>query len=121
MIFKDNENNDNNISNLNMNIIPNTEPSSLLLSIAERSLCRHLNLLPRQYMTIKEVLLMEHMRNGCIKQDFIKKFQNIEKKINPLLDFFQRCHWIVIDNNDTSTGRPKKKAIYIQQHNTNTS
>ncbi|KAF0682912.1 Aste57867_25000 [Aphanomyces stellatus] len=70
-------------------------PYAHLLTPTEKDLCLKLQLLPKQYLVIKDVLIRESFRLGHLPADEAKKIVKIDAtKTGQLYDFFVHAGWV---------------------------
>lgn len=70
-------------------------PGAELLSQAEISLCTSLKLTPHQYLIVKEVMIRESARVGCLKKKDAKNIIRLDAtKVSKIFDYLLACGWI---------------------------
>ncbi|KAI0567419.1 Transcriptional adaptor 2 [Gracilaria domingensis] len=66
-----------------------------LLSRAELSMCGTLKITPHQYLIIKEVMIRENARTGCLRKKDAKAIIELDaSKVCRIFDYFIACGWI---------------------------
>ncbi|CAN8074590.1 unnamed protein product [Agarophyton chilense] len=74
-----------------------------LLSRTELSLCGTLKVTPHQYLIIKEVMIRENARTGCLRKKDAKAIIDLDAiKVCKIYDYFVACGWVRSGPNATS-------------------
>jgi len=61
---------------------PSTDPSYSLLTEREQELCHELPMAPTQYIILKDAVLREHMKHGCLKEQVVRVlFPNEDERV----------------------------------------
>jgi len=72
-----------------------TSPDVELLSAQEQQLCIAIRIYPKQYLTIKEILLKEFVRVGHLKKSAARRLVKIDvNKTSRIFDFLEMSKWI---------------------------
>ena len=72
-----------------------------LLSDKEKELCRYLQLLPKHYVFIKNVLIRECLKHGFLKKGAARSLIKIDvNKTSKIYDFFVSSGWIPKEGGD---------------------
>lgn len=78
-------------------------PGAELLSRTEISLCNALKITPHQYMIIKDVMVRESARTGCLRKKDAKAIVRLDSvKVFKIYDYLLACGWIKSCNNSTT-------------------
>lgn len=84
-------------------------PGAELLSKTEISLCTVLKITPHQYMIVKEVMVRESARNGCLRKKDAKAIIRLDStKVFKIYDYLHACGWI---RSGTSAGIAARNAV----------
>lgn len=72
-----------------------TLPSYDLLTDSERHLCSNLRIVPKAYISIKDVILKEFATKGCVKRRALRNLIKIDgPKCMRIAEFFVEMGWI---------------------------
>lgn len=81
-------------------------PGAELLSRTEISLCAALKITPHQYLIVKDVMVRESARNGCLRKKDAKAIVRLDPtKVFKIYDYLLACGWIKSCNNASNTSR----------------
>lgn len=90
-------------------------PGAELLSRTEVSLCGTLKISAHQYMIIKDVMVRESSRNGCLRKKDAKAIVRLDPtKVFKIYDYLLACGWIKSCN---SAANASRNATTVQQPN----
>lgn len=85
---------------------PQLMPGAELLSRTELSLCATLKISPHQYMIIKDVMVRESARNGCLRKKDAKAIVRLDStKVFKIYDYLLACGWIKSCNSAANASR----------------
>lgn len=81
-------------------------PGAELLSRTEITLCNALKITPHQYMIIKDVMVRESARNGCLRKKDAKAIVRLDPvKVFKIYDYLLACGWIKSCNSTANAAR----------------
>lgn len=70
-------------------------PGAELMSKTEIGLCEALKITPHQFLIVKEVLVRENARTGCLKKKDAKQMVRLDSaKVLKIYDYLHACGWI---------------------------
>eukprot|EP00752_Nemacystus_decipiens_P012859 g11385.t1 len=65
------------------------------ISADEQRLCSQLHLLPGYYLAIKNAMIQECVKSGCLKKNNIANLSTLDKpRLEKMYDFFSTCGWV---------------------------
>ncbi|CAN0178573.1 unnamed protein product [Ascophyllum nodosum] len=77
-------------------------PGVEFLSPAERLLCSQLHLLPGYFLVIKDAMVQECIRSGCLKRKSLSNLAVMDaSRLDKMYDFFATCGWVTDNNRDS--------------------
>ncbi|CAM9384022.1 unnamed protein product [Ectocarpus sp. 12 AP-2014] len=76
-------------------------PGVEYLSPAERALCSQLHLLPGYYLVIKNAMIQECVKSGCLKKSNLAGLATLDKpRLDKMYDFFSTSGWVTEKHRD---------------------
>eukprot|EP00903_Cladosiphon_okamuranus_P017935 g16503.t1 len=65
------------------------------ISADEQRLCSQLHLLPGYYLAIKNAMIQECVKSGCLKKNNLANLSTLDKpRLEKMYDFFSTCGWV---------------------------
>ncbi|CAN0373488.1 unnamed protein product [Pylaiella littoralis] len=102
-------------------------PGVEFLAPAERLLCSQLHLLPGYYLVIKNSMIQECARAGCLKRNNLSGLAILDgARLNKMYDFFSTCGWVTdkdvpLEGNSNSNSNSSTSASASTSTSTSTS
>lgn len=93
-------------------------PGAELLSRTEITLCNALKITPHQYMIIKDVMVRESARTGCLRKKDAKAIVRLDSvKVFKIYDYLLACGWIKSCNSTANASRNATANVTIPNDN----
>lgn len=93
-------------------------PGAELLSRTEITLCNALKITPHQYMIIKDVMVRESARTGCLRKKDAKAIVRLDSvKVFKIYDYLLACGWIKSCNSAANASRNATANVAIPNDN----
>ncbi|CAM9191900.1 unnamed protein product [Ectocarpus sp. 8 AP-2014] len=87
-------------------------PGVEYLSPAERALCSQLHLLPGYYLVIKNAMIQECVKSGCLKKSNLAGLATLDKpRLDKMYDFFSTSGWVTEKHRDFEVSGAAANAI----------